>query len=193
MEISVNEAREASAERLIEQWLKDFVIAYNLCPFAALPYQNDRVRIKAFFEASLIETSYFIKHQINDLLISAQTELETSLLVISPQTFSDFSFFLDFVDEITTLLQESGLEEDLQLVAFHPDYQFEGESADGRSNYTNRSPYPMIHLIRQDSMARAIAAYGEDKTEDIPQRNITLLEELDKTAFAAYLTRFHKV
>lgn len=187
------EVREKSAEQVIENWLKEFVIKYDLCPFATLPFKQGKVRIKAFFERSLIETSYFIKQQINDLLVADPSELETSLLVVSPEAFFDFSFFLDFVDEIVLMLEESELDEELQLVAFHPNYQFEGETEHGRSNYTNRSPYPMIHLIRQDSMARAIEAFGEDKTDAIPERNIKFLQSLDDAVFETHLKRFHSI
>ncbi|KZX78817.1 hypothetical protein A3715_01440 [Oleiphilus sp. HI0009] len=167
-----------------KQWLEEVVIRHDLCPFAALPFKVGRVGIYACFESSLIETSYFIRDEINRLFESDTEELETSLLVLSPNTISQFEMFLDFVDELNDGVEDSGLSDELQVVAFHPEFEFEGELKNARSHYTNRSPYPMIHLIRQESMAKAILAYGEDKTEDIPHRNIDFLESMDEQTFA---------
>jgi len=156
-------------------WVESVVIALNLCPFAARELNQDRIRFslsKADNVASLLA----------DLEVELQTlkqdeRIETTLLV-HPQALTDFSEYNQFLDILDTLLIETGLEGVFQIASFHPDYQFAGTQADDVSNYTNRSPYPMLHLIREASLERAVANYPD--ADQIPQRNIELLEGMGR-------------
>ena len=174
---------EIKAELQVRRWLESCVVGLNLCPFARVPFEQGRVRVEACFESSLLESGYFFKNELEALMNSSSEALETSLLLFCPRSFDDFEKFLDFVDEMALLIESNELSDDVQLVAFHPNYQFEGEEENARSNYTNRSPCPIIHIIRQDSMARAISAYGEENTDEIPSSNIRRLDGLTLEEF----------
>lgn len=183
---------EQQAVQLTETWLQKVVIEHDFCPFAAYPLSQGAVRTAACFESSRLECAFFFKDEIVRLLDRPATELETSLLVLSDTAFSIFEDLLEFVDDMKQFLNENELDGVFQLVAFHPDYQFEGESIDGRSNYTNRSPFPMIHVIREDSMAKAIEKFGEDKTDQIPSENISKLETMSDESFEQNVLRYCK-
>lgn len=164
-------------------WLEKVVIQENFCPFASFPFSKGRVRTVACFETSKIECALFFKDEVVRLTHSSPDELETTLLVLSEEVFSDLELLLGFMDDLNVFLEQNGLDDVFQLVGFHPLYQFENEDLNARSNYTNRSPYPMIHIIREDSMARAIKHFGENKTEQIPYENIRKLELMSDAEF----------
>ena len=132
----------------------------------------------------------FFKEEIVRLVHSSLDELETTLLVLSDEVFSELELLLGFLDDMNVFLEDSGLDEAFQLVGFHPLYQFENEALEARSNYTNRSPYPMIHIIREDSMEKAIIHYGEDKTERIPYDNIRKLELMSDEEFKEKILKY---
>ena len=171
-------------------WLDHVVIQENFCPFAFFPLSKGRVRTVACFESSKIECALFFKEEIVRLVHSSLDELETTLLVLSNEVFSELELLLGFLDDMNVFLEDSGLDEAFQLVGFHPLYQFENEALEARSNYTNRSPYPMIHIIREDSMAKAIMHYGEDKTERIPYDNIRKLELMSDEEFKEKILKY---
>ncbi len=171
-------------------WLESVVINENFCPFAAFPFTNGLVRTAACFEQSSVECALAFKDEIVRLLSAKPAELETTLLVLSGDVFSDLERILCFIDDMQLFLEESGLDDDFQLVGFHPVYQFEGEGPDARSNYTNRSPYPMVHIIREDSMTKAIEHFGEDKTEQIPYSNIRKLEMMSDDEFRGKILKY---
>ena len=104
---------------------------------------------------------------------STEQEIATTLLAF-PHTLHDFQDYLRFVADAQDLLIESGLEGFVQLASFHPDYQFAGEAVDAASQYSNRAPYPLIHLLREDMLSRALADFADP--ERIPDRNIEKLE-----------------
>ena len=164
-------------------WLETCVIGLNLCPFAAQPTQEGRVRIAVCDQHSIIECAYDFKNELVRLLDTSPAEIETSLLIFT-HAFEQFDEFWAFVEELNTMLEEGGLlDDDVQLASFHPRYCFEGEVEDARSNHTNRAPYPTVHLIRQNSMKHAIKAYGEENTDNIPINNIERLEAMTDEAF----------
>jgi hypothetical protein len=99
-------------------------------------------------------------------------QVDTTLL-IHPQVLGDFYDFNDFLAEVDELVEKLGLEGELQVASFHPDYCFAGSAADDPANYTNRSPYPMLHLLREASVTRAVDTFPD--TESIPERNVELL------------------
>jgi len=165
-------AQVAHIERATKQWLEEAVIGLNLCPFARREYDADRVRF-AICEGKKSE----------ELLLGFAAELERlerdrtieTSLVIFAEGVDDFYDFLDLLEMAQGWLDDQALDGVYQLASFHPQYQFEGTSKSDPSNYTNRSPWPIIHLLREDSVAKAIA--GHPDTGMIPQRNVALARE----------------
>ncbi|MEP5765827.1 MAG: DUF1415 domain-containing protein [Halieaceae bacterium] len=163
------------AETQVRQWLRDCVVALDLCPFAAPVLRDQSLRIAVSTAASEADQLQDFLRELDRLQASPEAEIATTLLVLSrgPAEFEDF---LDLVDAAQQLLEEAGLEGTLQLAHFHPAYCFAGEDPAGVSHLTNRSPLPVIHLLRESMLSRAVDAYPD--TAAIPQRNIERLESL---------------
>lgn len=157
------------------RWLEQAVIGLNLCPFAKAPYIKGQVRIAVSHAKHLDGFLEELDHEIELLLNTPPAELETTLLV-QPDLFGDFLLFNDVLDIAEAVLAEHGAEGIIQIAPFHPDFQFADTVADDISNYTNRSPYPTLHLIREDSIAKAAEAFPDPAV--IFERNIRLLEEM---------------
>jgi len=119
-------------------------------------------------------------------VLTDDASVETTLL-IHPKTLRDFYDFNDFLQVADTLLIDLALEGVVQIASFHPEYQFEGTAPDDVQNYTNRSPNPMLHLIREDSLARAIAAYPD--VAHIPERNVALMQSMGSRKVRALLAK----
>jgi len=151
------------------------VIGLNLCPFAASPYRENRVR----FCVSEHRTASGLLEDFRSELVNLHTadplQCETTLL-IHPWVLADFFEYNDFLEVCEATVGDLGLEGELQVASFHPQYQFAGTHPGDIENFTNRSPYPMLHLLREASVERAIAAAGD--TEEIYRRNIRTLREL---------------
>lgn len=175
---------ESTAVADCQRWLERAVIGLNLCPFARAPHLGGRIRwvlstagdTDALVEELLAELEYLRSHDI--------TEVETTLLVV-PQLLSDFEDYLDLLTTAEALLQALGYAGEFQLASFHPDYRFEGSTADAIENCTNRSPWPMLHLLREDSISRIVDA-GAD-VESIPERNQQRLRELGHSGWQRLL------
>lgn len=160
---------------LTRRWVKEVVIGLNLCPFARQPFESGRIRF-ALCEAGNMDDAYAaLIQEVADFVQLPAEEVETGLFIV-PRGLASFSEYLDVLEDAQTALQESGLDEILQLASFHPDYCFEGLDEEDPANYTNRSPFPMFHLIRQDGLAAALASWPDPAS--IPQRNIALLREM---------------
>ena len=154
----------------------------NLCPFAKAPHVKNRVRIAV---STAKHTDGFLEDLDRELALLADSppdELETTLLV-HPSLFTDFMQFNDMLDFADQAVIDNGLEGIIQIAPFHPDFRFEGTEADDIGNYTNRSPYPTLHLIREDSIAKAAEAFPD--AEAIFGRNIALLEKMGKSGWDA--------
>lgn len=154
------------------RWVEQVVVAFNLCPFAKRELVKDRVRFvvsKARDEATLLDE---LAHEL--ALLNVDKAVETTLL-IHPQVLQDFYHYNDFLEAADELLVDMNLEGVYQVASFHPDYQFGGTEPDDVENYTNRSPYPMLHLLREDSLSEAIDNYPE--VDLIPERNIDCMNE----------------
>jgi len=156
-------------------WVEKFVIKHNFCPFAGKPMLQDKIRITTSDvsnEKDIIDDLVIELTKIKD---TAASELETTLLVMTNclDKFEDYNQFLDVVDAI---LEEMELIGEIQVASFHPRYQFADLTVDDVRNYTNRSPYPMFHLIREDSVEKARESYPD--VDEIPDRNMELLETL---------------
>lgn len=155
------------------QWVREFVIKLNLCPFAKREMDRVSVRIQ-------VSHALTVEDAITDLMkevevLNTDTGIETILLVF-PLFLKDFLDYLDAVDLAESILHTHGYEGIYQLATFHPDYCFADVTSDDVTNYTNRSPYPMLHLLREEQVEQAIAYYGD--TEQIPENNMKCLRKL---------------
>lgn len=145
----------------------------NLCPFAKRELARNRVR---FTVSDAITEEHLLQDLQNELqLLEADTDIETTLL-IHPQVLLDFYDYNQFLDYSDGLLKQMDLVDVYQVASFHPHYQFFGTPPDDVENYTNKSPYPLLHLLRQDSLAQVIANYPD--SDQIPERNIAQLKGL---------------
>lgn len=164
------EANEIQATR---GWLEQFVIGLNLCPFAAKPFREGRIHYA--LEVSVEPTQ--IAERLIDELERLQTspEIETTLLII-PNALGDFDVYWDFVEVAESIIEQLGLTGAFQIASFHPDYCFEGVAPDDPANKTNRSPYPMLHLLREQSLSEAIEAYQD--IEHLATRNLGRMRDL---------------
>ena len=158
-----------------KQWLEKAVIGLNLCPFAKAPHVKNLVRIVVSEARHLDGFLEDLDRELQLLGNTPASELETTLLV-HPTLFPDFETFNQMLEIADDAVVENELEDIVQIAPFHPDFQFEGTEADDISNYTNRSPYPTLHLIREDSIVKAAEAFPDASA--IFDRNIALLEKM---------------
>ena len=157
------------------QWLEKAVIGLNLCTFAKAPHVKNLVRISVSQARHLDGFLEDLDRELQLLGDTPADELETTLLV-HPTLFPDFDTFNQMLDIADAAVVDNGLEGIVQIAPFHPDFQFEGTDSDDIGNYTNRSPYPTLHLIREDSIAKAAQAFPDASA--IFERNIALLEKM---------------
>lgn len=172
---------EISAQTL--KWVRSFIIEHNICPFAKGPVNKGSLRIAVTDTQKKADALEALMSEIH--LLDENPKIETTLLVFA-NAFKDFFAYLDFVDMAEELMQELEYEGVYQLATFHPDYLFADSDADDVSNYTNRSPYPMVHLLREDHLDKAITAYGN--TELIPEKNIATMHALGLEQIKKILT-----
>lgn len=169
-----------------QAWLNNFVIHYNICPFARREQEKNSIRYlvlegddtEQHLEALIVEAEYLDHHPAS----------ETSLLIFS-DGYQDFDDFLDLVAIADDLLIDQGYEGVYQLASFHPDYCFADASPDDAANYTNRSPYPMLHIIREASIETALTKYPDP--EQIPERNMQLTRKLGLEKLQTLLETCH--
>ena len=156
-------------------WLEAAVIGLNLCPFAKAVYVKNQVRLvvsKARHADDLLEE---LDRELDLLVATPADQIDTTLL-IHPTLFDDFLDFNDFLEIAENVIDEHGLAGVIQLASFHPQFQFDGTEVDDISNYTNRAPFAILHLLREDSVERAVEAFPDaDAIFDV---NIATLEKL---------------
>jgi len=157
-------------------WVEKAVIGLNLCPFARAVWVRDQVRI-VVSRARHIDGFLDDLDRELDLLASTPAEEVDTTLLVHPGLFPEFLSFNDFLDVADEVVAEHDLEGVIQIAPFHPDFQFEGTAPDDVTNCTNRSPFPTLHLLREDSVARAIASPGGD-ADAIVERNQQTLRDL---------------
>ncbi|MDB5965193.1 MAG: hypothetical protein JWQ72_1693 [Polaromonas sp.] len=163
-------------------WLEKAVIGLNLCPFAKAVYVKNQVRLvvsKARHADDLLEE---LDRELDLLVATPADEIDTTLL-IHPTLFDDFLDFNDFLEVADGVVEEHELEGVVQLASFHPQFQFEGTAPDDIGNYTNRAPFAILHLLREDSVERAVDAFPE--AEAIFEQNIATLEKLGVAGWKA--------
>lgn len=190
---------QTAGERAVKTWVADFVCGLNLCPFAKDLISSDKLLIKEITGENADDVAAQVMQEIlllqksipegetsvadtrngadepSELEESKTVSHESSLLVL-PQ-FKDFDAFLDLVEDVQDFCSEHELSDDIQLATFHPLYRFQGSAASDVSNWTNRSPYAVIHLLRSEDVSRAVDIY-KGNTEIIWTRNIKTVEKL---------------
>jgi len=162
-------------QKEVERWLDEVVIGLNLCPFARLPRSNNQVR----FVTSDAETSENLLSQLHDELKflekTSPKEVETTLVILPSMLadFDDYNQLLDVVDELLMTFQWEGV---FQIASFHPNYCFADTEENSVENLTNRSPYPILHIIREASMEKALK--NMTAPDEVFKRNITTMHQL---------------
>jgi hypothetical protein len=172
-----------------KNWVEDIVIGLDLCPFASLPFHNDTIE----YSVNTGNSTEQHLHQLADCftrLDANSAEIETSLLIY-PEAYQQFDNYLDFLDIANHLLEDLNYTGTYQIASFHPDYRFDGSTENDASNFSNRSPYPMLHLIREISLEKALASYSAShrNIEQIPENNIKKLQAIGYEEMQAKLKK----
>ena len=167
-------------------WLEKAVIGLNLCPFAKAVHSKGQIR---WVLSDATEPTALLELLVHELqhLAAADPESVDTTLIVHPQVMQDFMDFNDFLGVAEAALAELNLDGVLQIASFHPQFQFAGTDIDDITNATNRSPYPTLHLLREDSVERAVVAFPE--AEDIFQRNINTLQRLGPEGWTQLMSR----
>lgn len=167
---------------LTQQWVEALVVGLNLCPFAAPEVRNDTIRYAVSHSDNLDGAVQDFLAELQRIQSSEEAALSTSLVSFT-ETAVTFDSFLDLLDRCQNALEDAGLEGVFQLASFHPQYCFAGVAADDISNWTNRAPFPTIHIIREGQMSRVLVHYKTP--EEIPERNMALMEKLGREGLIA--------
>lgn len=164
------------------RWIDRFVVDLDLCPFARRELDAGHVR----FAVTRARTpEHLLTDLLKELRLLQVDETIATVFLIHPGALRDFLAYNDFLDDVDRLLQAEDLEGVFQVASFHPDYQFAGTAAEDAENFSNRSPWPMLHLLREDSVAAAVARHPD--AEGIPARNISMLKRIGTEALRARL------
>lgn len=176
-------SNQHAAQIIVEtsDWIDRVVIGLGLCPFAKPVQTKQLIRYRVTDAATEDELASALEEELRALAKEDPEVVDTTLL-IHPAVLGDFLDYNDFLGEADDKLQELGLDGVLQIASFHPDYAFAGAPADDPANYSNRSPYPMLHLLREASVSRAVAAFPD--ASRIYERNVATLRGLAPAAIA---------
>lgn len=177
-----------SAEQATRYWLETIVIGQNFCPFAQKPFVQDSIRFATLSSADPVQMLAFVQAEAKRLIDTP--DIETTLCIFDTTQLS-FYDYLDLVDLANHALYEAELEGVLQIATFHPEYVFAGESKDAPSHFTNRAPYPIIHLLREASLSKVLDNMPESHT--ISEDNIARATQLGIEFFQTHLERAHDV
>lgn len=175
----------SDAERIAiedtQKWLMEAVIGLNLCPFAKAVVVKDRVRYRVCLSSAPQDVLQMLADELQ-FLASVDASMVDTTLLIAPYALPVFLDFNEFLGECVALLESQGLVGELQVADFHPNYQFAGEAPDAMGHFTNRAPYPTLHLLRESSLDEAVAVYPDAAL--IFERNIASLESLGVQGWA---------
>ena len=171
-----------------KKWLEHIVIGLNFCPFAKKEFVNNTIRYNACSKGQMQDALTEFAQECQ--FLRDNPDVETTLIVFT-LGFRQFDKYLDLVDYCNDLIVELGFEGEIQLASFHPDYEFDGEPVNSPSHYTNRSPLPTLHLIREASMEKVLSLYPDP--ESIPENNIALAEEKGAKYFKQFLAGLNKI
>ena len=167
-------------------WLEVAVIGLNLCPFAKAVHVKHQIRYAVTQANSDSELLAVLRDELSLLAKADANDIDTTLL-IHPQALTDFIDYTAFLRQADRLLRSHGHEGTLEIASFHPAYEFAGSAPDDIENCSNRSPYPMLHLLREDSIERAVAAFPD--AGEIYERNIETLRRLGHTGWQRLFTQ----
>ena len=181
MTASDDHVKDDKVTAATRNWLEKAVIGLNLCPFARAVYAADRIRY-VVSDATTIEALLEVLAAELEVLAEADENQTETTLLIHPQVLGDFLDYNDFLEMADMLVEELGLDGILQVASFHPQYQFAETESDDIENCSNRSPYPTLHLLRESSVERAVAAHPD--TEQICRDNIKTLRQLGREGWA---------
>jgi len=163
-------------------WVSTVIVKLNICPFAGREVERGSIRYSV---CNRMDVAECMEHLFSECrILDMDKEVETSLLIYT-EVFSQFEAYLDFVAMANALMLERGYEGVYQLASFHPDYCFADTDPNDASNYTNRSPYPMLHIIREASLQQALKNHPDPET--IPEKNIELTRQLGVETMQAML------
>lgn len=174
-----------SDQKIIEQtkhWILNTIIGFNFCPFAKREFENNTIHFELVDESNVEEQLHSIINECHRL--DQNSQIETTIIIF-PIGLESFFDYLDFVDLANNLLISENYEGIYQLASFHPDYCFEDVKQDDPANYTNRSPYPLVHILREETLEKTLQNYPEP--ELIPERNIKLAREKGVEVFKKIL------
>lgn len=177
-----NTLQDQDIKTATQTWLKSIIIEHGICPFAKRELERGSIYFSVNHDTKIEPCLLHLMLECDRL--DTETDIETTLLIYA-DAFVEFDDYLDFIEIAESLLAEQGYEGIYQLASFHPDYCFQGSAPDDAANYTNRSPYPMLHLLRESSIEQAVA--GHPDPENIPQRNIELTRKLGLAKMQALL------
>ena len=166
---------DAAVVAMTVQWLERAVIGLNLCPFAKSVHVKGQIYYVVTAASTRADLLEVLKNELNGLLAQESTARDTTLL-IAPAAFLDFLDFHDFMPECDRLLRRMKLDGIFQIASFHPQFQFADTALEDITNYTNRAPFPILHLLREDSVDRAVDAFPEP--DAIFEKNMQTLKDL---------------
>ena len=175
------------ANKAVERWLLDAVIGLKLCPFASSVFEQGKIRISCSQASDPGEAIQFALGEVRYLLEHSEEEVSTTLVVFE-NALTDFRVFLDMVATLEEQLAEAGAQGIFQVATFHPAYQFAGTGKEEIENFTNRAPYPIVHLLRESQVTEAVESHPDP--EGIPERNIQRLRAMGKEAIASLWSGF---
>lgn len=176
---NVNAVADTTAILQTKAWLEQIVIGLNFCPFAKKEFVNNTIHYVDSQQTKIASAIDELASQFEHLANNPQ--LETSLVIYS-QGFTDFEHYLELLDYSQDLLEDMDFEGEFQLASFHPDYCFADQSVDDVTNFTNKSPWPTLHIIREQSMSKVLATYKQP--EQIPLNNMALARDKGYQFFA---------
>jgi len=167
-----------------KNWVREVVIGLNLCPFASQPFNKNRID---YIIATGDNTEQHL-HQLAECLqqLDSNTAIDTSLLIFN-EAYQNFDDYLDMLDIAEQLLEQLNYSGSYQLASFHPQYLFDSTTENDVSNYTNRSPFPMLHLLREKQIESAVAS--DIDTDAVPENNIKKLQEMGIEKMQAILKK----
>lgn len=168
-----NSSLKYNVNKHTRKWVETFIVAHNICPFAHKEVEEKTVKYTFSSANNMVDC---LEDLIRECVIMDSDHSMTTTLLSFPNAFEEFDDFLDFLDLSQRLLVEQGYEGIYQLAHFHPKYCFEGMESEDPSNYTNRSPYPLLHIIREEDLENALKHYPHP--EEIPKRNVKYTREL---------------
>jgi len=157
----------------VNHWMDAMVVGLNLCPFANTVRRQGHLNIAVAQDGSIPGCLQLLADEAHEL---AERDASATSLVILPEGFEDFDDYLDLLAMAEALLEDLGFEGAMQLASFHPRYQFEGTDENDVSNWTNRAPYPILHMLQESAVTKAVEAHPN--AEGIPEQNIDTLEKL---------------